>query len=250
LEAVRSGAADVTQSAVSSYWTASEAGGKDLPVHIAQINQRDGFFLAGREPDACFEWRKLEGASLLADHGPQPLAMLKFAAHLQGVDWSKIEVINAGSVEEMAAAFREGRGRYVHLQGPAPQQLESDGIGHVVASVGEAMPRVAFSSLMATREFLARDTARAFLRAYRTAREWADQAPAREIAHAEACFFPGTSPEALAAAVSRYQQLGCWDGDIAISRELYEQALEVFLYSRAITRRHPYEEVVVPPCAE
>src|SRR5580700_6434447 len=45
LDTVRSGAADVTQTAVSSYWTASEAGGKDLPVNIAQINQRDGFFL-------------------------------------------------------------------------------------------------------------------------------------------------------------------------------------------------------------
>ena len=56
----------------------------------------------------------------------------------------------------MVAAFRSGAGDYVHLQGPAPQQLEADGVGHVVASVGEAIGPVAFSSLCARRR-LARD---------------------------------------------------------------------------------------------
>ena len=222
-----------------------EKGEKDLPVHFAQINQRDGFFLTGRAPDPSFHWKKLEGASLLADHGGQPLAMLKYATHLNGADWSRIQVIEAGTPEEMDAAFRAGRGDYVHQQGPAPQQLANDGIGHIVTPVGEAMPPVAFSSLMASRAFLASDRAKAFLRAYSEAREWADQAPAREIARAESSFFPNVGHETLAGAVARYQELGCWDGDVAIPRHLYEQALEVFLHSGAISRRHPYEEVVI-----
>ena len=53
----------------------------------------------------------------------------------------------------MEKAFREGQGDFVHLQGPAPQQLELDGAGRVVAALGEVIPPVAFSSLMATREF-------------------------------------------------------------------------------------------------
>ena len=36
-------------------------------------------------------------------------------------------------------AFRKGEGDYIHQQGPAPQQLEHDKVGHVVASVGEAI---------------------------------------------------------------------------------------------------------------
>jgi NitT/TauT family transport system substrate-binding protein len=245
---LRNGEVDIVQSAVSSNWGPLERGEGDLPVHFAQINQRDGFFLAGRAADPSFEWRKLEDKSLLADHGRQPLVMLKYAAHCQGVDWGKIKVIDAGTPEEMAAVFRSGRGDYVHLQGPAPHQLEKDAVGHIVASVGEAMPPVAFSSLMATRAFLRTDTARAFMRAYRKAREWADQAPAREIARVEASFFPGIEFEALAAAIASYQELGCWDGDVAIPRELYDQALDVFLHSGAVSRRHLYEEVVIPPC--
>ena len=177
-ELIRNGKIDIAQSAVSSSWARMEKNEANLAAHFAQINQRDGFFLTGRSPDQSFNWKKLEGASLLADHGAQPLAMLKYAVHLNDADWGRIKVIDAGGVEEIDAAFRNGLGDYVHQQGPAPQQLESEGIGYVVASVGEAMPPVAFSSLMASREFLETGAAKAFIRAYARARRRLNQAPA------------------------------------------------------------------------
>lgn len=242
---IRAGEVDVVQSAVSSNWGPMEQGETGLPVHFALINQRDGFFLVGRRPS--FDWKKLAGAALLADHGGQPLAMLKYAAHRMGVEWGRVQAIDAGSPDEMEAAFRAGRGDFVHLQGPAPQRLEKDGAGTVVAAVGDAIPPVAFSTLMASPEFLQTDRARAFVRAYRRAREWATRTPADTIAHTVSGFFPGADPGVLGAAVGRYQALGCWQGDAAISRKLYETALEVFLHSGAICRRHPYENVVVAP---
>ena len=244
---IRAGEVDIVQSAVSSNWGPMEQGETDLPVHFAQINQRDGFFLVGRRPDPGFTWKDLEGKTLLADHGGQPLAMLRYAAHRQGVDWSKTQVIDAGSPEEMDAAFRGGRGDWVHQQGPAAQQLEKDGVGAIVSAVGEALPAVAFSSLLASREFLKTEPARAFLRAYRKAREWVNRTPADTIAHIEAEFFPKTDTAVLASAIARYQALGCWQGDVAIARGLYEASLEVFLHAGGITRRHAYEEVVVAP---
>ena len=235
---------DIMQSAVSSNWGPMEKGERDLPVHFAQINQRDGFFFVGRARDSSFRWSKLEGKQVLADHGSQPLAMLRYAAYYQGVDYRKIEWINAGNPEEMDAAFRVGRGDYVHLQGPAAQQLESDSIGCIVASVGEAMPPVAFSSLMASRAFLKTETAKAFVKAFQKAKKWVNQAPVEEIARAEASFFPGVDLQILTASIARYRKLGCWAGDVDIPRALYEQALNVFLHCGAISRRHAYEEVV------
>src|SRR5262245_61357470 len=249
-ELIRNGEIDIFQSTVSSSWTRLEKNEANLAAHFAQINQRDGFFLTGRGPDQSFDWKKLEGASLLADHGAQPLPMLKYAVHWNSADWDKIKVIDAGSVDEIDAAFRNGLGDYVHQQRPAPQQLEREGIGYVVASVGEAMPPVAFSSLMASREFLNTDAARAFIRAYARARCWVNQAPADEVADREAEFFPHTDRNALTRAIARYQALGCWDGDFTITRERYEQALNVFLHSGKISRRYPYEDVVVRPPEE
>lgn len=244
-----SGAVDVMQSAVGSNWGPMEAGETDLPVHFAQINTRDGFFLTSRTPEPDFTWSDLEGRTFIADHGGQPMLMLRYAAREQGVDWDKIVALDRGDVDSMDAAFRSGDGDFIHQQGPAPQQLAQEGLGHVVASVGEAMPPVAFSSLLAMRAFVGSDKGRVFTRAYGKARAWVRETAASEVAAAEQSFFPGIAPEALAAAIERYQQMGTWSGDLAIPPELYEQALEVFLSGGAITRRHAYSDVVVDPPA-
>ena len=219
---IRERTVDIMQSAVSSNWKPMEQGESPLPVHFAAINQRDGFFLVTREPKPAFDWKKLEGRRLLADRGLQPFTMLKYAARYNGVDWERVQVVEADA-------------DYVHRQAP--------GAGDIVASVGESMPPVAFSSLCCSREFLKTDACRSFLEAFKQAREWVRAAPAEEVARKEAAFFPGVAEEALAAAIGRYQRVGCWDGGAEITRELYEQALNVFESEGEITRRHLYEEV-------
>jgi NitT/TauT family transport system substrate-binding protein len=246
---IRDGAVDVMQSAVSSNWKPMERGELPLAVHFAQINQRDGFFLCGRVSDPSFEWTRLEGRAVIADHGAQPMAMLRYAARCHGVDWSRVRVIDAGAAEQMAAAFRAGEGDYVHLQGPAPQRLELEKAGFVIASVGAAMPPVAFSSLCASREFISSDACRAFTRAFGRAKRWVQQAPVEEIASRQASYFPNVTQETLAQAIGAYQRLGCWEGSVEIPRDLYEQALNVFEAAGGIARHHPYDEVCVAPPA-
>jgi len=244
-EMFRQGEIDIMQAAVSTSWDPLSKGVRDIPMHFAQINQRDGFFITGREDGRPFDWKQLEGAQLLADHAQQPFAMLQYALHLKQVDATRIQMIDAGGPDAMEKAFREGRGDFVHLQGPAPQQLEEVGIGRIVAAVGDVIPPVAFSSLMAMREFLATDRALAFMRAFMRGLRFVIQSAAQEIAEIEAPFFPGVSIEALANAISRYQQLGTWRSDPIITREQYEMAMDIFIFSGSFKERYPYEDVVV-----
>ncbi|MEE9317301.1 MAG: hypothetical protein V3U48_03315, partial [Rhodospirillales bacterium] len=137
IAALVDGSAHVVQSALSQGLTSLEKGETPPAVHFAQINEKDGFFLTGREPDPDFSWSKLAGKKVLVDHGGQPLAMFKYACHKSGLDYDAIDSIDAGSSADMDAAFRGGDGDYIHQQGPAPQQLEFDGVGHVVAAVGD-----------------------------------------------------------------------------------------------------------------
>lgn len=245
--ALMAGSTDVAQLAVSASWRSMENGESPEIAHFAQINERDGFFIAARAPDPGFTWDKLKGRSVLVDHFGQPLAMFKYAAHKMNLDFAEIEPIDAGEPEAMEAAFRAGQGDYVHLQGPAPQQLEKDGVGHVVASVGAAIGPVAFSSLAAHRRWLETETALAFMRAYRKGRQYVIGSPAAEIAAVEADFFKGVDREVLARTIQTYQDLGCWTPEVEISRESYAVGLDVFQHSEVITKRHAYEDVVVPP---
>ena len=242
-----SGEADVMQSSVGSNWGPMEKGIDNLPLHFAQINTRDGFFLTSREPRPHFNWQDLRTASVVADHGGQPLLMLKYAAHHNGVDWKDVDAIDLGDVDSMDKGFRGGGGDLIHQQSPAPHQLQHEGLGHIVASVGDSMPPTAFSTVCATADFLKTDKAKAFTRAYAKGREWARSAAPSEIAEKEASFFPGIAREALEVAIGSYQALGTWEGGLEIPRDLYEQTLEVFLHGGAISKRYPYDEVVGAP---
>jgi NitT/TauT family transport system substrate-binding protein len=246
IEGVAAGTVHVCQSAPSQGFGPLEKGQTPPAVHFAQINEMDGFFLTGRAADPGFSWDKLTGKRVLVDHGGQPLAMFKYACHKRGLDFAAIQAVNVPS-DQMDAAFRRGEGDYIHQQGPAPQQLEHDRVGHVVGSVGQAIGPLAFSSLAATRAWLQTDMARGFMRAYRKARAWLLATPAADVAKAEASFFPEIDPAVLTATIGYYQKLGCWSPHVEITRPAFEVALDVFEYAGLITKRHRYEDVVAPP---
>jgi NitT/TauT family transport system substrate-binding protein len=243
------GSVHVAQSAPSYSFAALEQGKEPPALHFAQINEKDGFFLTGRGADPAFSWDKLKGRKVLVDHGGQPMAMFKYACFKRGLDFAAIQAVDAGSTDKMIAAFRAGEGDFIHLQGPAPQQLEHDRVGHVVAAVGEAIGPCAFSSLAATRAWLGSDTARAFMRAYRKARAWLIATPAAEVAKAEAAFFPGADPAVLEATIGAYQRLGNWSPHVEITRPAFEATLDIFQHAGLITKRHKYEDVVAQPPA-
>ena len=246
-EFLASGEIDVAQSAVSYSWSVLEKGGQPPAVHFAQINQRDGFFIASRKPDSAFTFDKLLHGKLMYVHGGQPEAMLRYALYKRGVDLSRVAVINAGNTEQMLSAFRAGQGDYFHEQAPYPQQLEQEGVAQIVASVGEAIGPVAFSSLAATPAWLQRPEALKFMRAYRLSRAWVRSASGPDVAGKLQALFPNSAPEALVRGIEAYQRLGCWDGDPAIDPASYEVALDVFQHAGAISRRYPYAQMVVRP---
>lgn len=247
IAALEDGSAHVVQSGSWQGMLSLEKGVKPTAVHFAQVNEKDGFFLAARAPDPDFAWGKLAGKRVLVDHGTQPLAMFKYACHKTGLDYKAIEAIDAGGPDEIEAAFRAGEGEYVHLQGPGPQQLEHDGVGHVIASVGQAIGPCAFSSLAALPAWLETDMAKAFMRAYRKARRAVIETPAAEVGRIERDFFPDIDPEVLTSTIATYQTLGNWTPHVEITEQTFEVTLDIFLHAGLITKRHPYAEVVAPP---
>lgn len=247
IKALEAGEADVIQSAPSQGFTSLGNGETPVAVHFAQINEMDGFFLTAREPDPNFTWDKLEGAEVVLFGAGQPLAMFKYACHKAGIDYDKLKAIHVGGAADMDNAFREGQGAYIQQQGPFPQQLVKDGVGHIVAQVGKMIGPNAFSSLAATREWLATDRAKAFTRAYRKARAYMNKTPAIDIAKAEQSYFPDIDEDVLADCIATYQQLGCWTPHIEITKPAFEVALDVFEHFGTLKARYAYEQICVLP---
>jgi NitT/TauT family transport system substrate-binding protein len=76
---LKDGSVHLAQLAVAASFPELERGEQPDMVHFAQINQRDGFFIAGKSQTAAFDWQQLIGKKILVDHLFQPLAMFKYA---------------------------------------------------------------------------------------------------------------------------------------------------------------------------
>lgn len=249
IAALKDGSAHVVQSALSQGFASLDKGETPPAVHFAQVNEMDGFFLTCREADPAFSWKKLEGAEVVMFKTGQPLAMFKYACHKAGIDFGKIKAITPGGAADVDKAFRDGQGRYVQQQGPFPQQLQADGVGHIVAQVGKQIGPCGFSSLAATREWLKTDMAKAFMRAYRKTRVYMNEAPAAEIAKAEKPYFPKIGDAVLAECIATYQKLGCWTRHAEITPAAYEKTLDVFEFNGLLKRRYAYDQVCAAPPA-
>jgi NitT/TauT family transport system substrate-binding protein len=249
LAALKDGSAHVVQSALSQGFAALDKGETPHALHFGQVNEMDGFFLTARQPDPAFAWKRLEGAELVMLRGGQPESMLRYACHKAGIDFSKIKPIAPGSAAAVDKAFREGQGQYVHQQGPFPQQLQADRVGHIVAQVGPQIGPCGFSSLAATREWLATDMAKAFTRAYRKTRIYMNEAPAAEIARAEKPYFPKIDEKVLADCIATYQRLGCWTPRVEITPAAYEKTLDIFEFNGLLKQRYRYDQVCTSPPA-
>ncbi|WP_198263546.1 ABC transporter substrate-binding protein [sulfur-oxidizing endosymbiont of Gigantopelta aegis] len=239
-----SGAIHLAQSAPAVSFAALEAGNTVDIVHFAAINKRDGFYLTAREPNDSFQWSDLEGQEVLVDHLFQPHATLRYAMYLNGADFDKIKIIDAGNVAEMDQAFRSGQGAYVHQQGPAPQQLEKDGYGKIVASIGEAFDPIAFSSLCATREWLKSDMADSFMEAYQQAMHDTLEMPANKIANIIQPLLSNIDSDVLVTTIDDYKKLNTWQADIQINKNSYDNLLKVFLHSGYISKAHPMKDCI------
>ena len=247
IENIQDGSVHLSQFAVAGSFSELQLNKTSEIVHFAQINQRDGFFIAGKKARSDFEWKQLIGKKVLVDHLFQPLAMFKYALYQLGIDDKKIHIMDGGDVESMDQLFRAGTIDYIHQQGPAPQQLSYDGKAFVLASVGDVIGNVAFSSLCATRTWVKSEQAKAFMRAYKKASAALLITPAAVIAKTMADFFPNITLNVLIETIATYQKLGCWSANPCISESSYQQLLEIFLYNKMISRKYDYNSVIVAP---
>ena len=240
VDAIEDGSADVIQTAVIQGVNDLEQGRTPVAINFALVNAMDGFFISAREPDENFNWSKLEDAEVVMFGGGQPNYMFRYACHKAGIDYERIRKITPGGPADIDAAFRAGQGYYVQQQGPFPQQLVSDGLAHVVAQVGPLIGPCAFSTLAATREWLQTDEAAAFMRAYRKARVYLNEAPAQDVAALIQPYFKDTDASALRDCVASYQQLGTWCVDPEITEPAYQVTLDVFEHAGVLSQRHDF----------
>jgi NitT/TauT family transport system substrate-binding protein len=240
------GRADVAISGLVRGFNLADRGGPRL-IHFAAVNDRNGFFLLSRTPRPHFAWSDLAGRTVLSYSGaPTPWLCMQAVLRRHGIDPARVNSVRHLAAPAAVAAFQAGDADFLEHGPPLVDELVRDGIGHLVASMGEATGPLAFSSCMTTPDMLVRgcDLLLRFVRGLARAQRWMRDTGAEGIAEAIAPAFPDIPADIRRRAVERYTRQHTWAPHPTITPQGFEALQEILFAGGFITRRHRFEELV------
>jgi len=251
-EMLRSGTVDIAQTGISRSLMDLDDGREDAPLHVAEINQRDGFFLLSRHPVDSWRWKELEGSTLIPiGFTPVPWNPLRAVLINHGVDLDSIKLVRNVSAVDAINLFRKGEADYLHMLHPYAQSLIDEGVGHMAASLGPELGYICYSSFAATPGFIDEhsDIVQAFVNGFQKALEWVDMNGESAIAERVSSFFPDNPQEVLARAIWQYKNQNTWPQDSLIGKDGYDAMRDILIEGGLVNCRHPYERLVRPEFA-
>jgi len=247
MSALNQGAADIAQSGIMRSIIASDWGAETVPMHFAEINSRDGFFVISRTNQDSFQWESLKGAELIpVGFSPMPWASFQYALRRHNIEPSEVDLVTGLNLDQAMAAFREGKAEYIHVPQPAAEQLLEDGSGHLAIALGPENGHLAYSSFAATNHYLATksETVHRFTVGYANGLDWLSAHNATEVGEAVAGFFPQVSLELVIKSVARLKAQDNWPTDPTLDQPQFENLHDILLAAGLAKERQPYSKMV------
>ena len=223
-------------------------------VNFAQLTQRDGSFLVGREKDDNFTFDKLKGKTVIGGRkGGMPEMTLEYVIKSHGLEIGKdVNVRTDIQFDVMAGAFVAGEGDYVALFEPVAATLEKEGKGYVVASIGEEGGYLPYTCYSATKEYIENnpDIIQKFTNAIYKGMVWVQEHTSEEIADAVMPQFPDTNKDVLVSLVERYRAQDSWKPDLIITEDGLEHMMNIMELAGELDQRAEYNKIVTTEFAE
>lgn len=229
-------------------------GRDDYVINFAQLTQRDGSFLVGREKDDNFTFDKLRGKTVIGGRkGGMPEMTLEYVIKNHGLVIGKdVEVRTDIQFDVMAGAFVGGEGDYVTLFEPVAATLEKEGKGYVVASIGVEGGYIPYTCFSATKSYIEKnpEIIQKFTNALYKAMVWVQEHSSEEIAKAVLPQFPDTDLDVLKSLVERYRDQDSWKPDLIITEDGFNHLMDIMELAGELDKRADYDKIVTTKFAE
>lgn len=230
-------------------------GRDNYAVNFAQLTQRDGSFLVGREKDDNFTFDKLKGKTILGGRkGGMPEMTLEYVLKDKyGFELGKdVNVRTDVQFDVLAGAFVGGEGDYVTLFEPVASTLEKEGKGYVVASIGEEAGYIPYTCYSATKEYIESnpEIIQKFTNAMYKALIWVQNSSNEEISEAVLPQFPDTDKDVLISLIERYRSQDSWHPDLILTEDGLNHMMDIMELAGELDQRADYDKIVTTKFAE
>ena len=226
-------------------------GQDDYLVNFANLTKRDGSFIVSRKKIDNFTLEDLKGKTIIGGRmGGMPEMTLEYTLKQAGID-PKNDLYIDTSIEfaSMSGAFIGGTGDFVSLFEPNALQLEQQGFGYVVASLGELGGVVPYTTYNTKKSFIESnpEVIEGFNKAIQKGLDYVHNNDAKNIAEIIIDYFPDTSLSDLETIISRYKSIDSWFETTYINEEDFNRVQDIMESANQLDQRAPYDKLIYTP---
>ncbi|MDY6142284.1 MAG: ABC transporter substrate-binding protein [Bacilli bacterium] len=234
-----------------------EEGQKNYAINFAQLTQKDGSFLLGREKDSSFTYDKLKGKTIIGGRlGGMPEMTLEYLLKSKGLTITRnnkdkeadVNIRTDVSFDVMTGVFTAGESDYVTAFEPNASQIQELGKGYIVASIGQdapSLPYTAFSSLKSTlnknKEKLIK-----FTRAIKKSLDLVNKENSETLSSYLSSSFPSSSIKEIISVLDNYKKIEAWPTSLNLSSSSFASLEKIMKEANQLPSSYTscYEQVV------
>ena len=223
-------------------------GEKDYLVTFAGLTKRDGSFIVSREKYDNFTLNNLKGKTIIGGRiGGMPEMTLEWTLKEAGLDVkSDLTIDTSIAFASMSGAFIGGTGDFVSLFEPNALQIEKQGYGYVVASLGELGGVVPYTAYNARKSYIEQnpDVIKSFTKATQKGLDYVHSHNSSEIADVIIKYFPDTSRTNLEKIIERYKNIDSWFDTTYITEDNFNHIQEIAKNAGQLDNFAPFDKLV------
>lgn len=246
--ALLSGDADVGFCGSEATIYVYNGGEKDYLKTFAQLTQKDGTFLVSRKEYKNFKLDDLKGKTVIGGRAAgMPEMTFEYALKQNGINpKNDLNIDTSVAFPAMSGAFIGGQGDFVTLFEPTATEVEKQGYGHVVASIGELGGIVPYTSYSARISYINnnKELIKNFDKAIQKGLDYVKNHSDKEVAKAILKQFPDTSLNDLTNAVKRYREIEAWAETTKFSEESFNHLQDIMIDYGELQSKVDYSKLI------
>ena len=222
-------------------------GEKDYLKTFAQATQKDGSFIVARKKIDNFDIKMLKGKYYIGGRlGGMPEMTLEYILAQNGITKDELTIDTSIAFASMQGAFIGGTGDFVSLFEPNATQVEREGYGYIVASLGELGGNVPYTSYSAKISYLEnnQDTIRKFTKAIQKGLDFVHNNDSETIAKIIEPEFPDTKLEDLIIAIEQYKKADTWPRTTNFTEESFDHMQDIMINAGQLEKKVNYNDLI------
>ena len=232
-----------------------ENGQDDYAVNFAQLTQKDGSFLLGREKVDNFDYSLLQGSTIIGGRkGGMPLMILEYILRNKGIEYGEndptksVNIRTDVSFDASTGVFVSGESDYVTAFEPVGTQIEKMKKGYILTSLGQDSGIIPYTAFSCLKSYLENneDKLVKFTKAIIKALDYVNNEKIENIIHYLKDDFLTSDDEELTSVMNNYLSIETWPSDPLLKEEYFNKLVTIIKESNEldVDAQVPYDKLV------